>query len=133
MRYDLADVVIKADRQCSCGRAFPVVERLVGREGDSITTVSGRQFGAAILTHLLYGTGNILESQIVQDAPDHVWIDYVPAVGFSSENLLAFERLIKVHLPSELRVEFRQVEAVERTASGKVRPVVSKIKAPAAC
>jgi len=131
VRYDLTDVVIKADRQCSCGRAFPVVERIAGRQGDSIVTVSGRQFGAAILTHLLYGTGNILESQIIQDAPDHVRIDYVPTQRFSSENLFAFENLIKVHLPTELRVEFRQVDAVERTPSGKIRPVVSKIGASA--
>ncbi len=133
VRYDLTDVVIKADRRCSCGRAFPVVERIAGRQADCIVTVSGRQFGAAILTHLLYGTDKILESQIIQDAPDHVWIDYVPSPRFSRENLLAFEALIKKHLPTELRVEFRQVDAVERTSSGKIRPVVSRIGVPAGC
>lgn len=125
IRYDLSDIVVKADRQCSCGRAFPVIERIVGRQGDHIVTASGRQFGAAILTHLLYGTGNILESQIIQDAIDHVRIEYVPMKGFSSENLHAFESLIHMHLPSELRVDFQAVDAVKRTASGKIRPVVS--------
>jgi phenylacetate-CoA ligase len=125
IRYDLSDVVIKAQRPCSCGRAFPGVERIVGRQGDSIITVSERQFGAALLTHLLYGTGNILESQIIQDALDHITIEYVPAPAFSSENLRAFENLVHRHLPSELHVDFRAVDAVQRTASGKIKPVVS--------
>lgn len=125
VRYDLSDVVIKGDRSCSCGRAFPVVERIAGRQGDSVVTASGRQFGAAILTHLLYGTRNILESQIIQDAIDHVRIEYVPTKEFSDENMQAFENLIRMHLPSELRVEIQAVDGVKRTASGKVRPVVS--------
>jgi len=125
IRYDLSDMVIKGDGPCSCGRAFPVIERIIGRQGDSVVTPSGRRFGAAILTHLLYGTGNILESQIIQDAPDHIRIEYVPMPQFSGENLNAFEKLISLHLPSELRVDFENVEAVQRTQSGKVRPVVS--------
>ncbi len=125
IRYDLSDIVVKGDRQCSCGRAFPVIERIMGRQGDSVVTPSGRQFGAAILTHLLYGTGNILESQIIQDATDHIRIEYVPTQGFSSENMQAFENLIRMHLPSELRVDFRVVDGIKRTSSGKIRPVVS--------
>jgi phenylacetate-CoA ligase len=128
IRYDPGDVIIKADRQCSCGRAFPVIERIGGRQGDRIVAPSGRQFGAAILTHLLYGTGNILESQIIQDQMDHVTIEYVPAQRFSTQDLRAFESLITMHLPSELRVDFKSVDAVERTISGKIKPVVSLLK-----
>jgi len=125
VRYDPADVIITSDRQCACGRAFPVIERIGGRQGDSIVTPSGRQFGAAILTHLLYGTGNILESQIIQDQTDHLTIDYVPASQFSAQDLQAFEKLITMHLPSELRVDFKKVDGIQRTRSGKIKPVVS--------
>ena len=126
--YDPADVIIKSDRRCSCGRSFPVIERIGGRQGDSIVAPSGRQFGAAILTHLLYGTGNILESRIIQDERDHLTIEYVPMPGFSLEDLHAFEHLITLHLPSELRVDFRSVDTIERKISGKIKPVVSLLK-----
>ncbi len=128
IRYDLGDVIIKSDRQCSCGRAFPVIDRIGGRQGDSIVAPSGRQFGAAILTHLLYGTGNILESQIIQDERDHIRIEYVPTPQFSAQDLQAFENLITMHLPSELRVDFEKVDAIERTISGKIKPVVSLLQ-----
>jgi phenylacetate-CoA ligase len=127
IRYDTGDTVVKSSRKCPCGRAFPVVESITGRQIDVIRTPSGRQFGAAILTHLLYGTNHILESQIIQDALDHITIEYVPASGFGENDLSSFRGLVVKHLPSELKVDLKQVQAVKRTVSGKIRPVVSHI------
>jgi phenylacetate-CoA ligase len=127
IRYDTGDTVVKSNRTCPCGRAFPVVESIAGRQIDVIKTPSGRQFGAAILTHLLYGTNHILESQIIQDALNHITIEYVPASGFGENDLSSFRGLIVKHLPSELKVDLKQVQAVKRTSSGKIRPVVSNI------
>lgn len=127
IRYDPGDIIVNANRSCTCGRAFPVVKQIEGRQMDGIVTPSGRRYGAAILTHLLYGTRNIAESQIIQDALDHVTIEYVPDRRFCDDDLHAFRGLIDKHLPTELTVEFRKVDAVERTRSGKIRPVVSRI------
>jgi phenylacetate-CoA ligase len=127
IRYDTGDTVVKSSRTCPCGRAFPVVESITGRQTDVVKTPSGRQFGAAILTHLLYGTNHILESQIIQDALDHITIEYVPASGFSEKDLSSFRGLIVKHLPSELKVDLKPVRAVKKTSSGKIRPVVTHI------
>jgi phenylacetate-CoA ligase len=125
IRYEMGDIVVASEQKCSCGRSFPVIQSISGRKADTIKTPSGREFGAAILTHLLYGTDHILESQIIQDRIDHLFIDYVPGENFSAENLRSFERLIQYHLPGELRVDFRVVGAVSKTASGKIKPVIS--------
>ena len=127
IRYEMGDIVVKSNDRCSCGRAYQTIKSISGRECDVIKTPSGREFGAAILTHLLYGTNNILESQIVQDALDHIIIEYVPSKQFSKEDLVNFKQLITHHLPSELRVDIRQVEAVKRTCDGKIKPVVSQL------
>jgi phenylacetate-CoA ligase len=127
IRYDVGDVVIKSDNRCPCGRQFPTIKSISGRQADTIKTPSGREFGAAILTHLLYGTDHIVESQIVQDATDHITIRYVPTERFSTADLQDFKNLIAKHLPSELKVTFEQTEAIEKTDTGKLRPVVSKI------
>jgi len=127
IRYDLGDVITRSDELCPCGRFFQVVKSISGRQADVIRTPSGREFGAAILTHLLYGTDNILESQIVQDALDHLTIKYVSAENFSNKDLKTFEGFVVRHLPRELKVDLVQVRAVERTQSGKIRPIVSNI------
>ncbi len=128
IRYDTGDTVVKSNNKCSCGRNFPMIEEIKGRVADTIKTPSGREFGAAILTHLLYGTDHIFESQILQDRIDHVFIDYVPSELFNQRDYDAFVDLIKHHLPSELKVDFRRTESIPRTSSGKVRPVVSMIQ-----
>ncbi len=127
IRYDMGDIVTISDESCPCGRHFQVVESIEGREGVVIKTPSGREFGSAILTHLLYGTNHILESQIIQDSLDHITIRYVPDKDFCRDDLRAFEKLITRHLPGELKITLKQVEKVERTLSGKVKPVVSHI------
>jgi len=127
IRYDMGDILWKSDKDCSCGRAYPVIKSISGRKGDVIRTPSGREFGAAILTHLLYGTNHMLESQIIQDALDHLIIEYVPTEKFSNKDVDDFKGLLAKHLPSELRVDMRQVEAVKRTSNGKIKPVVSQL------
>jgi len=127
IRYDIGDIFVKSDVHCPCGRAYPVIKSIIGREGEVIRTPSGREFGAAILTHLLYGTDHIAESQIIQDTSCHISIEYVPSENFSQKNLADFKTLIRQHLPSELTVDLKQVNAVKRTKSGKIRPVVSHI------
>jgi len=127
IRYDTGDILWKSDKHCSCGRAYPVIKSLSGRKGDVIRTPSGREFGAAILTHLLYGTNHILESQIIQDASDHLTIEYVPTEEFLNKDMEDFKSLLAKHLPRELRVDIRQVEAVNRTRDGKIKPVVSNL------
>jgi len=128
IRYDLGDIVIRSDHECGCGRKFPCIERIDGRSGDIIRTASGREFGSAILTHLLYGTNNIIESQINQDKIDHIRIDYVPNKQFCENDMVCFKNLIEKHLPThEIKVEFNRVYKIERTISGKLRPVISTI------
>jgi len=128
IRYDTNDVVVKSKTSCSCMRQFPVIKSICGRKGNVIKTPSGREYGVAILTHLLYGTNYITESQIIQDALDHITIEYVPGEQFSEKHLGNFRELIIKHLPSELKVDLIQVDAIKKTSSGKLRPVVSKIQ-----
>lgn len=127
IRYDMGDIMWKSDKPCPCGRAYPVIKSISGRKGDVIKTPSGREYGTAILTHLLYGTDHILESQIIQDALDHLTIEYVPSENFSNKDMEDFKSLLAKHLPSELSIEIKQVEAVNRTRDGKIKPVVSHL------
>ncbi len=131
VRYDTGDLVIRSRDGCPCGRAFPVVDRIIGRQGDVIVTPSGRQLGASIVTHLVYvicGADHFLESQVIQDATDHITIEYVPGQQCTPEHLAGFEQRLQKYLPQDLRCALREVDAVSRTKAGKIRPIVSRIK-----
>ena len=128
IRYDTGDVVVKSNERCPCGRACPVVRSIEGRQGDIIRTPSQRQLGCALLG-VLCGTGNVVESQIIQNQLDRITIEYVPSPRFSAEDLNSFQKLISIHLPEELKVELKQVHSIQKTRSGKLRQVVSNLGA----
>ena len=131
VRYDTGDRVIRSQEEsCPCGRAFPMVERIIGRQGDTIVTPSGRQLGTSLVTHMVYvicGADHFLESQVIQDAPDHITIAYVPDGQCTPEELARFEERLQKNLPHDLRCSLKEVDAVERTRSGKIKPIVSKL------
>ncbi|MFC1676101.1 phenylacetate--CoA ligase family protein [Planctomycetota bacterium] len=130
IRYDTGDIVTVTGKKCCCGRVFDVVDSIDGRAGDVIKTPSGRQLGVTLMIQLLYvicGTQHIIESQIVQDQIDHLTIKYVPSDVFTRKDLDDFDNLITRFLPSELKFGFEEVDAIERTGSGKIRPLVSLI------
>jgi phenylacetate-CoA ligase len=131
LRYDTGDIVIKSDKKCPCGRHFQVIESICGREGDIIKTPSGRHLGVTLLMQLLYvicGVGGIAESQVVQDAIDHITIKYVPVGKLDENQLTDFRKVLDKYLPSELKFDFQEVDSVEKTKAGKVRPLVSLIQ-----
>jgi len=127
IRYDLGDIIIPSVEICLCDRHFPTIKSIIGRKGDVVRTPSGREYGAAILTHLLYGVANILESQIVQDTKEHITIKYIPSAQFCEKDLNDFKVLIAKHLPTELAVDLVEVDSIDKTDNGKLRPVISMI------
>ena len=130
IRYDTGDLVVRSKASCSCGRNFPAIESIDGRAGDVIKTPSGRRLGVTLLMQTLYvicGTSHILESQIIQDAMDHLTIKYVPTRGFSHTDVDEFSKRLSEYVPRELSFDFQKTDAIERTVSGKVRPLVSLV------
>jgi phenylacetate-CoA ligase len=130
IRYDMGDVVTKSSGYCSCGREFPVVDSIIGKEGDVIRSPSGIQLGVTAVVQILYtigGINNILETQFVQDALDHIVVEYVPGAKFSEDDLANMNACAAKYLPHDIKVDFKQVKAVRRTLMGKIKPIISKI------
>lgn len=136
IRYDSGDIVTISDKPCLCGRQFDVVESIDGREGDVIITPSGNRLGVTLIIQLLYvicGAEHIAESQVIQDATDHLTIEYVPTEKFTIDNLERFQDRISRYLPAELRFDLKRVDFVKRTPSGKLRPLVRLIEGSSKC
>lgn len=123
IRYRLGDSVVPADPDyvCRCGRAFPVVDRIVGRIDDYLLAPDGRHVFMAsnIFDHI----PNLLEAQVRQESPHDVRILVVPVPGkpFDAEDAVTRARH---QLGDDMSIRVEQVASVPRTASGKLRMVV---------
>jgi phenylacetate-CoA ligase len=110
---------------CPCGRSLPLMGPIDGRTNDVLVTPDGRQAArvGAVFTGL-----PVRHAQIAQEALDLLVVRVAPAPGFNAGH----ERMITERLKERMgnvRVVVQRVAEVPRTASGKLRAVVSNLTA----
>jgi len=127
IRYRTGDFVRPAAQgeRCVCARALPLIESVAGRTDDAIKLPDGRVIGR--LDHIFKDVGGIIEAQIRQDRSDQVTILVVPAATFGERDKDNVRRNARERLGEAVRLEIRLVDAIQRTANGKLRGVVCNI------
>jgi phenylacetate-CoA ligase len=125
IRYDMGDLVRPSDRVCACGRAFPVVEKIIGRDGSSIRTPGGLELGASaiecILARVLYAMYEmpVETGRVVLEEPSRLVLEYVPAHGFTEDHEQTLRRVMGEQTPEGMRSEIRRMDRLDRTPRGK--------------
>jgi phenylacetate-CoA ligase len=136
IRYETNDLVQINNVTCRCGRAFPIVIKIVGRESSILTTPSGRMLGAsaaeAIMENVLFAMQKmpVLEGQVIQESHDIMTLEYVPLRGFCQKDADKLRSLVADNFPDDFKVNVRPVEKISRTVSGKALSLVISQKLP---
>ncbi len=127
VRYEVGDRgrVAAAGGSCSCGRTLPVMGSIEGRADDVVMTPDGRRVGR--LDPVFKAELRIREAQIVQESLTAIRVNVVPAAGFGPGDVREIVRGIQQRLGSSVAVAVETVDAIPRTAAGKVRAVVCRI------
>jgi phenylacetate-CoA ligase len=127
IRYQIGDTIIIDPHQkdCLCGRSFPLIHRILGREDAYIKTPSGRRLGR--LDHIFKGLNFIVEAQIVQDRLDEITIFIVPTEKFSSHERQLLIKSATHYLGEEIKVTINLVPNILRTKNGKFKSVICNI------
>lgn len=128
IRYATGDLAVQAEGTCSCGRAFPMVARIVGRADDVLVTPEGRRVGR--LDPIFKAVSTIVETRIVQDRADHVRVETVTHGPLSADEERTLLRELRDRLGPAMRIDVVRVPRLERTAGGKLRSVVNLVGVP---
>lgn len=122
INYAIGDRAV-AGPPCPCGRGFPTLARLEGRDTEVLVTPSGKQINATILGHFLtFVVGAIpfvWEYQATQSAPDTVVLRVVPTHRFTPEFGLKLERELRALLGPGMRVGLEVLAEIPLEPSGK--------------
>lgn len=125
IRYRLGDLAAWGTEPCSCGRALPVVQEIVGRLEDVIAGPDGREM---VRFHGIFvDQPHVVEGQIIQEALDRIRAKVVPAPGFGPTDAENIECRIRQRL-GDVRVIVEAVEEIPRTQAGKFKAVVSQVR-----
>jgi len=127
IRYRTGDISSWAEGDCPCKRNLPRLNKVEGRELDVIYAPGGRSLTGHFLPHFLQDIAAIRRFQVVQDRPDHVEIRVVLNHSLAERDRSFIVSQVEEILPG-MKVEIREVNELERTASGKIRTTIGLVQ-----
>lgn len=125
LRYDIGDTGILSTKKCTCGRNFPVIEKIVGRTDDILITKDGRQIGR--LDPVFKGLKTIKEAQIIQEDYEKIILKIIPGVGYKNSDAQNIIWELKKRLGEKTEINVKEVSEIPRSANGKFRAVISEV------
>ena len=126
IRYEIGDLgsLAPAGRRCQCGRTLPILQSVEGRLDDVIRTRDGRRVGR--LDPVFKADIPLREAQIIQERLDLVRVRIVPAKGYRARHGDAIIKGLRDRI-GDMDIVLEQVDHIPRTASGKLRGVISRV------
>jgi phenylacetate-CoA ligase len=124
VRYRTRDFAVGSSEECPCGRAMPLLRELVGRVEDRVVGPDGLE--TVRLDWTFKGLENVLEGQIVQETIEEFTVRVVAPRGLTQSEQKAITNRLRERL-GPVRVKIECVPAIERTARGKFRAVISNV------
>jgi phenylacetate-CoA ligase len=122
INYDTGDYAVSGDH-CSCGRGFPVLQKLEGRASQVIRTPSGKLVGHGTLDGFLClkesTVSHIWEYQVIQSAIDRVHVRIVSNARFTPESAGELKRDLEQLLGPGMTVVVEKVDKIDLEPSGK--------------
>lgn len=131
IRYRTGDLSMRGTERCACGRGLARLADIATKAEDIIITPDGRFISPSVLTHPFKPFHQLLKSQLIQDAPDHVLVKLVPSATFSDSHRMQLEAGLRLRLGPAMRIDTHIVDDIPPEKSGKFRWVICRL--PHAC
>ena len=128
IRYNLHDISSYSTQSCSCGRTFPLLNKIQGRSDDYMITAEGKRLSFVTLGAYWHPlTKFVDEYQLIQEDVNSFTIFIVPNKSFNDEcrNIIASE--ITKYFP-HANIDIKLVPFIKREESGKLLTFKSNIK-----
>jgi phenylacetate-CoA ligase len=126
IRYDCNDhVTIEPGDSCSCGRPGRIVTTVDGRQDDYVVMMDGTRLGR--LERIFYGLPRVREAQIRQSKIGEITILVRTLSEYTKDDDLRLREEARKWICDGSQISIEYVDEIERTASGKLRFVVSTL------
>jgi phenylacetate-CoA ligase len=128
IRYENGDMGIASAHACICGRGLPLLDSVVGRTIDTISSPSGKLLHGEFFTHLFYKVPGVAQFRVVQNTIRDLLVQIVPREGFDQQTAAVFlEKSIHQHGDPKFAIRFELHDYLPPASSGKYRFTVSHV------
>lgn len=122
IRYRVGDMAVPSGKTCSCGRTYPLLEKITGRVADYLRTPEGQWISGISLTEnfatLIPGLEKI---QIVQEKLDEIRLRIVPGPVFGESSHSEIQRLVTERFGPRMNYRIELTQSIPPEPSGKYR------------
>jgi phenylacetate-CoA ligase len=128
IRYELGDLAVRLPRALYPARrdfAFPLLERVIGRDTDLVKTPDGKVLIVHTFTGVFEFHPEIRQFKIVQRTRDEIEIHYIPGAGLQPSGLAVIEAELRARTGSAIGMRWVRVDHIPPTRSGKPQLIES--------
>ncbi len=121
IRFYLGDLAIKksSNIKCACGRHFPMLEKVIGRDTDIVHTPSGKALIVHFFTGIMEHFEQIKQFKVVQRNKSEIEIEYIPDENFELDILDQISETMYGKANERFTIRYIEVNSIAATASGK--------------
>ena len=128
IRYKTGDhVVLSKKESCPCGRVYPMIDHIEGRNGDYLIGEDDQKIH--ILNHIPKGVEGLISCQFVQTSRNHIKILVLADKNlFTAKQTALLIANTKERVGSTIDVDVSIVKLLAKTKNGKVRQAVREME-----
>lgn len=126
VRYDTGDIGYKLSDRCSCGREYPLLREIVGRQQEFVVTPEGKRVHGEFFSHLFWNVAGVEQFQVIQSSRERLLVTIVPTAAFDPTQVEDLRRAIRTKSEKWV-VDIRIADAIDGTRAGKYRFVVNEM------
>ncbi len=127
IRYRTTDMSAWIAGPCACGRGLRRIADVTTKAEDIVVNANGHLISPSVLTHPFKPLDQIVKSQIIQDAIDHLQIKLVTTASFSAEDRDTLASGLRQRVGESMMIDIEIVDDIPPEPSGKFRWVISKV------
>jgi phenylacetate-CoA ligase len=127
IRYRTRDVAVAAAQRCSCGRQYPLLEKVEGRLQEFIVTRGGHLISVTPINYESGAFENIRQFQMYQETMGELIIKVVRKPAYTEDDTRQLIQELRWQLGDGVDVQVCFVDEIPRTVSGKFRYLIQKL------
>jgi len=128
IRYEVGDMAVVSEKECSCGRSYPLLTKMAGRVADYLITPHGEFVSGISLTdHFATLIPGVEQVQIIQERIDLITLRLVAKEGVPEQCREKIAALVEERFGPGMSFQLELVKNIPLEASGKYRFSICKV------
>jgi len=132
IRYKIEDRGIFSEKECNCGRGFPLLKKVEGRIRSMFRNKQGNVIDGGVFIRLFFFRDNIKQYQVIQESLEHITVNLVlndkRLIKIIEKDFMEINKAIKLIMGSETIIKYNLVDVIDSSPSGKYRYIFSKVE-----